>query len=267
MSQKLTPTENTVVGISSGTIEVMLLQPILYWKNASQQGLPFTLKPSYLYRGLAMSVTNMAVLTGVQFPLTGAVTRLATGGEDRRLSNTELVGTGFVGGALSGIICAPMELVMIQQQKFGSSLFKVPGQLVAAGGVSTMFRGLITSCGREGLFCAGYMGMGPGLSRELEEGYELSPAVAKVAGAIGSALVAGTLSHPMDTIKTCMQGDVERSKFTTLSGTARTLYAENGAVGFFRGWHWRTMRMTLSIIIMGQCKDVLSPAFFPHAFE
>jgi len=49
--------------------------------TASQQGLGFTLDPRILYRGLAMSVGNMAILTGLQFPLTGAVRSLMTGGK------------------------------------------------------------------------------------------------------------------------------------------------------------------------------------------
>ena len=30
------------------------------------------------------------------------------------------------------------------------------------------------------------------------------------AGASGAGMIAATLSHPLDTIKTCMQGDLER---------------------------------------------------------
>lgn len=48
--QKLTTVECTALGIIGGIIEVSLLQPILYLKNASQQGLPFTLDPKLLYR-------------------------------------------------------------------------------------------------------------------------------------------------------------------------------------------------------------------------
>jgi hypothetical protein len=36
--QKLTTGENTLLGIVAGTIEVSILQPMLYLKNASQQG-------------------------------------------------------------------------------------------------------------------------------------------------------------------------------------------------------------------------------------
>ena len=46
-------------------------------------------------------------------------------------------------------------------------------------------------------------------------------------------------------------------RFTSLTGTAKVLYAENGVTGFYRGWHWRTTRMALAILIMGQCKETL----------
>ena len=82
---KMSPVENAAVGVGAGTIEVIALQPILYWKNATQQGLPLSLNPRMLYRGLSTSVVNMATLTGLQFPLTGAVAKAITGGEERPL--------------------------------------------------------------------------------------------------------------------------------------------------------------------------------------
>lgn len=51
--QKLSPTENTMLGIAAGIIEVTILQPMLYCKNATQQKLPFTLNPRILYRGIS----------------------------------------------------------------------------------------------------------------------------------------------------------------------------------------------------------------------
>lgn len=151
----LPPMENTVLGVCAGTIEVTLLQPMLYCKNASQQGLPLTLDPRALYRGLGVSVINMSILTGVQFPLTGLVAQAIAGGADRTLSASEKIASGFVGGVLSGLICAPMELVMIQQQRFGASLLGTAGKIVSDLGPLALFRGLSTSCGREGIFTAG----------------------------------------------------------------------------------------------------------------
>lgn len=52
-------------GFLSGCVEVSLMQPTVYYKNASQQQLPFTLQPNILYRGVGASVINMAILTGL----------------------------------------------------------------------------------------------------------------------------------------------------------------------------------------------------------
>jgi hypothetical protein len=266
--QRLTATENLALGVSAGIIEVSLLQPMLYCKNATQQGLPLTLNPAILYRGVGMSIINMAVITGAQFPLTGLCTKLVTGGEPRALSSAEKIGTGFMGGAISGFLCAPMELVMIQQQRHGESLIHQTRRVMTNFGVSGLFRGLFTACGREGLFTAGYLGIGPVFADKLKnEGYISNPKVASLVGAAGAGCIAATLSHPLDTVKTCMQGDVEQRVFKSMPATASALYAEGGTAAFFRGWSWRTSRMIMAIFIMGQCKDVLSPIFFPYKFK
>ena len=265
--QLLTPTQNTVLGISAGTIEVVILQPMLYCKNATQQNLKLTLNPKILYRGLMMSIVNMSVLTGLQFPLTGMVTNAINGGSGSRLSDGEQIAAGFLGGAISGVACAPMELVMIQQQRFAGSIFSTPGRLVSSFGFASLFRGLVTSCGREGMFTAGYMGIGPVVNRTVVEDYGYSPATGTFAGAVGGGVIAATLSHPMDTIKTCMQGDIEQKTYTSLSGTARKLYQEAGLSRFFQGWAWRTSRMICAVAIMGECKTRLAPIFYPSLFE
>lgn len=256
-----------MLGIAAGIIEVTILQPMLYCKNATQQKLPFTLSPRVLYRGLAMSVTNMAVLTGLQFPLTGAVTKAVTGGADRRLSSAEQIFSGFCGGCLSGFACAPMELVMIQQQRFGGTLLTTPARILGEVGFTGLFRGLIMSCGREGLFTAGYLGIGPVITRTLQEDYNQSIAASKAGGAVGGGVIAATLSHPIDTIKTCMQGDIQRKEYGSLSETARTLFKESGPARFFRGWGWRTGRMICAVFIMNECKVQLAPLLFPHHFR
>eukprot|EP00941_MAST-03F_sp_MAST-3F-sp1_P002130 g2130.t1 len=265
--QKLSAVENAAVGVVAGTIEVTILQPMLYCKNATQQKLPFTLDPRKLYRGLFMSITNMAVLTGIQFPLTGIFQQLITGGEKRRLTDSEQIFAGFGGGAASGLLCGPMELVMIQQQRFGGNVIATPAKLVKNFGSVGLTRGLVMSCGREGLFTAGYMGIGPAFSRSLREEYNFGSYSSKILGAMGSGIVAATLSHPMDTIKTCMQGDIERKTYGTLTETAKRIMQDSGPSGFFRGWAWRTGRMCCAMFIMSECKARLSPIMFPQYFE
>lgn len=259
----LPPLENALLGVCAGTIEVTMLQPMLYCKNASQQGLPFTVDPRVLYRGLGVSVINMSVLTGVQFPLTGIVSKAITRGVERPLTDSEKISSGFLGGALSGVLCAPMELVMIQQQRFGLSLGGTATKVVSDYGALALFRGLATSCGREGLFTAGYLGMGPVFGNKLRDNYGLSKGVADFGGAACAGMIAATLSHPIDTMKTCMQGDLQKNTYQGLVHTFSALYAQGGPFRFFNGWAWRTSRMICAIFILGQCKTRLGPHLFP----
>lgn len=265
--QRMSPMENTAIGLATGAIDVSTTQWVLYCKNASQQGLPLTMNPRILYRGYTMSLTNMMVLSGLQFPLTGLAAGVMTGGTTRKLSDMEEIGSGFIGGVLSGFICAPMELVMIQQQRYGSALFATPGKIIADNGVGTLFsRGLAMSCGREGVFTAGMLGLGPTLRRQAEEaGY--AKANAAMLGALGGGVVVATLSHPMDTIKTCQQGDVAGETYGSVVATAKTLYEKQGIGSFFRGYFYRTGRMICAVFLLNECKLKLSPLMFPHHFK
>lgn len=206
--QRLTPMENTIMGFATGAIDITSTQWILYCKNATQQGLPLTLDPRVLYRGYTMSLANMMILTGAQVPLTGMVKNAITQGEVRRLSDGEELTAALTGGVISGFLCAPMELIMIQQQRYGTSLIATPAKIVSeAGSPLGLFRGLAMSCGREGIFTMGMLGLGPVVKRQLvEQGYDNTKA--QIYGGIAAGVVVGTISHPMDTIKTCQQGDV-----------------------------------------------------------
>ena len=111
----------------------------------------------------------------------------------------------------------------------------------------------------------GYMGLGPVLSRQLRDRGN-GEVVSKVGGAIGGGVIAASVSHPIDTVKTCMQGDIGREKFGTALQTASTLFREQGAGAFFRGWAWRTSRICIAVGLMGECRERLSPLLFPDHF-
>eukprot|EP00613_Pedinella_sp_CCMP2098_P002568 CAMPEP_0171637914 /NCGR_PEP_ID=MMETSP0990-20121206/28559_1 /TAXON_ID=483369 /ORGANISM="non described non described, Strain CCMP2098" /LENGTH=214 /DNA_ID=CAMNT_0012210867 /DNA_START=110 /DNA_END=754 /DNA_ORIENTATION=- len=214
-----------------------------------------------------MSCVNMAVLSGLQFPLTAIATNAITQGQVRRLSDTEQISAAFIGGALSGLICAPMELVMIQQQRFGKSLLATPAAIVAETGALGLMRGLVMSCSREGVFTAGILGLGPSITRHASEKWGYSKYKAATVGAICGGVVVGTLSHPCDTIKTCMQGDIQRTTYGGIVHTGQTLFTQSGFRSFFRGWSWRTGRMVVQTFTFGEIKNRLSPFLFPHHFE
>mmetsp|Transcript_74946 Transcript_74946/g.199827 ORF Transcript_74946/g.199827 Transcript_74946/m.199827 type:complete len:95 (-) Transcript_74946:726-1010(-) len=77
--QNLTEGENMALGASAAFVEAVILQPTIYWKNAAQQGLPFTMNPSILYRGLGAALCNEMGQMAVQFGTTSWVQKLVVG--------------------------------------------------------------------------------------------------------------------------------------------------------------------------------------------
>ena len=248
--------KNTISGICAGTIEVLLMQPTIYYKNASQQKLGNTINPSILYRGLTMSVINMSVLTGTQFPISNIISKMILQDNNRTLTDKEKIVSGFGAGLFSGIICAPMELVMIQQQKYGGNIFNTPLRIK-----NKLMRGFSTSSMREGIYTTGYIGLTPVLSKYFKKNYNIENNISKISGAICAGFISSTLSQPIDTIKTCMQGDIEQKKYTTTINTARTLIRENGLIRLYRGWGWRTGRIMCAMFIINECKERFSIFF------
>ena len=141
-----------------------MLQPMLYCERDAAGCIPLTLDPRVLYRGVGVSIGNMVVLTGLQFPLTGAVAKTITGGVDG-LRQVREDRVGLCRRSHLGFVCAPMELVMIQQQRFGTSMLNAAARIVQEQGRSTLPRAR-TSCGRRPLR-GGYLGMGPVFAEQL----------------------------------------------------------------------------------------------------
>ena len=102
MSQRLTDTENALIGLAGGILEVTAFQSLNYFKNASQQGLPLTLNPSVLYRGYASNVANMGGCTMWQYSVAGKIKAAFTGGQMRPLTTGETIASGFLAGFSSG---------------------------------------------------------------------------------------------------------------------------------------------------------------------
>jgi hypothetical protein len=69
---------------------------------------------------------------------------------------------------------------------------------MSESGASGIMRGTVMSCGREGLFCAGYLGMGPAFTRELQDTYGAfnRPTHAQAFSLI-SSLLGSRVGHPV----------------------------------------------------------------------
>ena len=115
---------------------------------------------------------------------------------------------------------------------------------------------------REGLFTAGYLGITPLLSRYFQENYNTHENNSKVYASIIAGLIAAPLSHPFDTMKTGMQGDVQRTKYGSMRETYLAMQKEGGPRRFFNGLFFRTLRMIMGIYIINECKLRLAPLLF-----
>uniref|UniRef100_A0A7S0ZWP4 Mitochondrial carrier protein n=1 Tax=Noctiluca scintillans TaxID=2966 RepID=A0A7S0ZWP4_NOCSC len=262
--RKLSAHQNLVLGVTAGSVDQLLLQPMLYWKNSLQQGLPFTMNPKLLYRGTAASMGNMGFTTGQQFLTAGVFQNFLTGGAGQEMTYGQEVAAAWMGGAASGPLCGFMELIMIQQQRFGGSLWGTPARLVRERGLSVLLRGGLCTVGRESIYAAGYLGIVPVTQKLFTDTYGLSPHLGSFVGATVGGLACAALSQPLDTAKTCMQGDVERKKYTNAFQTLKTLHVEYGSVkALYRGYWWRGANIVVEFILLDWLSKRLAPIMYP----
>lgn len=89
---------------------------------------------------------------------------------------------------------------------------------------------------------------------------------ARIPAALLGGFFACYLSHPFDTIKTVMQGDIERKVSGTFTQTGARIWADSGFFGFYRGASFRYGRMCCAVFIMDLLKDQVGYALYPSAF-
>lgn len=262
--QRLSPTQNLGLGMMSGVMAKLCNYPLLSWKNSSQQSLPISFNPKVVYRGLPVACLNLGGVTAVQFWFTGFFQKLLSPG-DQPITPMNQMAAAFLGGVCSGIPCSVWELTMIQQQRFGGSLMDVCKRVTSENGVAGLGRGMSVTVGRESLFTMAMLGVTPSIQRKLMEDFNMDPSISLAGGALSGALFSAVVTHPMDTIKTCMQGDIGRVKYTSVVGTGKNLVGEFGlAGGLFKGLQWRFTLICTTFFLVNKFKASIAPVAFPE---
>jgi len=267
MSAKLNEIENATVGMTCGVIEVLCLQPFNYCKNMIQQGKPLTMDPRTLYRGVGANCVNMGSCTMIQFVVGGEIKKRIMGENARPLTTFESLGTGLTAGVVSAFVGSPLELIMIQQQHTGKSSLETAKSIMSP---SKIGRGFAGAAVREGLWTVGYLSIPPLVRSKLMTNFPDtfdSSAKARVPASLLGGLFACYLTQPFDTIKTCMQGDLERRKFGSFTNTAKILYSESKIPGFYRGATFRYGRMVFAVGMLDYLQSIMGPLMFPSKFE
>jgi hypothetical protein len=248
--------------------KVLCLQPFNYAKNMTQQGLKIHLNPAIMYRGVAANSINMGSCTMIQFVIGGKLKQTLLGDDThRRLSLSEQMLCGVGAGTMSAFVGSPLELVMIQQQRHGTSTMATIKTIASPSMITRGFTGMAI---REALWTCGYLSIPPVVRTTLMESYpEQFPDAnrARVPAALLGGLFACYLTQPFDTVKTCMQGDIERKVYGTFRQTASIIWSQNKIYGFYRGATFRYGRMVCAVFIMDYMKDFVSEWMFPEAFK
>lgn len=268
--QDLTAFENTVLGMAAGAGHMVFVQPMIYWKDARQQRWGFTMQPSVVYRGLAVSAAQVGACTAVAFLSTGLIRSALTGGERAPRPEEQLM-SAWLGGALSGVIAGPLQLLMIQQQAHGGSLADTAARVLRTSGPRGFARGAGACMLREGAYTSALLGLVPLFGQALHTVREgggsssssASPGTVAVASLL-AGLTAAAVSHPADTVKSCLQGDLEGMRYRTNGTTVRALLAEGGFLRLYDGLLWRCGVIVAACYATSEISRMLLPVFFPH---
>lgn len=261
MQKSLTDSENVGIGIFAAFIEACALQPTLYWKNARAQGLPFTINPRIIYRGTGASLLNEMQMMGVQFGITGYLQRMywayrLKGDPGLKKSPAEEIGLATVAGMISAVTTSPVELVMINQQLHGGTIAGHVKSVMSRGGLTAagLGRGLLPCIYRDGIYVAGLLGVTPTLQNYLMNDRGCSESAAGLYASVVAGTMAAFLSHPLDLVKTCMQGDMEQKRYTSFMKSTRAVVAEGGLSRLYHGVVWRSINIICTVYIANEIR-------------
>ncbi|CAM6105283.1 unnamed protein product [Calypogeia fissa] len=258
----LGPLESATIGALSGVIEVLLQQPSVTIKNAIQDKQPISWNPRVLYRGVLVNATSMAPICALQFAVNDILERTVKG----PLNSAQRAGFAATAGVVSSMVSGPAELLMIQQQKTGASLFEQLKKVKNDHGWLALTRGLVPTVVRESIYTATYLGVSPLLQERLMVGSYLShkAMLAMFLAALVSGTAAALITQPFDTIKTRMQANLDLPHYRKMRSTVKAIIAEGGFKSLYSGFIPRTQRVMCAVFILGESKTLLTEFYFKY---
>jgi hypothetical protein len=240
--------QNVFVGSISGMSAVSIIQPMIYFKNATQaraaeggksvvQVKSFEKNPRVWYRGVAGFAASFAPTVAIQ---------TAANGIFANVWNPFFAASAA--GIISAVVVCPAEGVMIQQQKTGNNFWQTAKYVYTNYGVQGFYRAFVPTAIREGAFTAAYLGAAP-MMKEKMQSFGVNEWVAQmVAGVIAGTGAAG-VSHPFDTFKTQKQGD-----FSMKMSMIKAVFQKTA----FAGFGWRVAMIATATTVMPFVQEKLN---------
>jgi len=245
------------VGAIGGATETTIQMPLLTWKFTRQEGRPLPTNLAGWYRGIFAQVMSIAPITAVQVMVNGLLERLIAG--KREPTDSERIYCSMGAGIVSALIYSPADLVTIQQQRRAKPLAETARLVMKQYGLySGIYKGFIACAIREGIYTCGYLGLAPVFSNGLKQRYQGSGynvVGLYILGSISAALIAATITHPVDTVKTCVQADLDKKLYLNTRDAFVKLYQQSGFRVFFKGYLARTLRLCGAFFIISFIRE------------
>ena len=254
----LTTMEDLYVGGLSGVTMILTTMPVLTWKFCIQTGTPFPTALGGWYRGVLVQASSIAPVTAVQFLFNGALKKMISGASPlssrmkRELTTVERLVAGLGAGVVSAVLLSPVDMLTIQQQKLGLSLMGSLQYILVEAGPVELWRGVVATAAREGIYVAGMFGLTPVIGEYLTKNVKRLQKQAVLANALSACaagVVAALLSHPMDTVKSCLQADLFGTTYTNILRTMAVILQDAGWGGLYVGVVPRTLMTVIAFYI------------------
>lgn len=207
-----------------------------------------------LYKGTLSPLAGVGACVAIQFGALeytkrALVDRRRAAGKDDNLGVAELFFAGMVAGGANSVVSSPVEHIRIRMQLQTAAAGEGAAykgtvdclqQIARQHGMNGVFKGYNTTLFRETLGYGGYFAMYDLLMRAMVGSRDSTESVP-----VGKVMLAGGLAgfgmwvpaYPIDVIKTKLQAEsLSNPELRTFMRTARTIMAEDGVAGFFRGF-------------------------------
>lgn len=249
--------ENALIGAISGTIPMITNQPLIYFKNTHQRGNYINWShPKVWYRGLGVNISAIGPTTALQIVTNEALESVIPGKD----ASTMLL-RAFIAGVASATLCAPLELVILEQQKKTGNVPQTIRRLTQEAGLKVVARGWSATALREGPWSVAYLAGFP-IIQEMIKNQIDDPTAAMVGSYVGAGAITGgavaIVTHPIDTIKTCIQNDYQGTVIRNMRDAGRSIYKTKGLYGFFSGGVPRTVHCALTVAMISTLNMYLS---------
>lgn len=240
--------QSVLMGSLMGATESIVNHPLWTMKTRQQAGLPFTLHPREIYRGLLVSSASSIPLDILQVTISRVFFERVLP-QDSNTSDRKFL-AGFIGGYCSSVVSCPAETIMVQQQLFKTSFIQACKDIFIKKGARHFFIGFTPTSIRDGFFYCGVFGGVPAL-KDICEKRKITGWYAMGLSGFCTGLVTAILSHPFDVIK--IRAQSSDSSFSMRASIVK-LHKERA---LFQGLNWRISRVSSAVFILGNLNSYL----------